>query len=134
MVPRFHYQLPVGFDELGKKSFLPPLFLEYLRDFLFRCCSTVPCTWPWVGESVGFIIVFVCFPTQQNMVNRKHPISCHWPSYLVCSLACYIPAIHVYICDNDAIDVVPSLLIFLDVPTETNGGGLFGRAYRWRRR
>ena len=26
--------------------------------------------WPWVGEFVGFIICF--FPTQQNLVNRKH--------------------------------------------------------------
>ena len=32
--------------------------------------------WPWVGEFVGFIIIFVCFPTQQNLVNRKHPITC----------------------------------------------------------
>ena len=28
--------------------------------------------WPWVGELIGFIIIFVCFPTQQNLVNRKH--------------------------------------------------------------
>ena len=25
------------------------------------------------GEFVGFIIIFTCFPTQQNLVNRKHP-------------------------------------------------------------
>ena len=31
--------------------------------------------WPWVGEFVGFIIAFTCFPTQQNLVNRKHPLS-----------------------------------------------------------
>ena len=31
--------------------------------------------WPWVGEFVGFIIIFLCCPTQQNLVNRKHPIS-----------------------------------------------------------
>ena len=30
--------------------------------------------WPWVGEFVGFIILFTYFPTQQNLVNRKHPI------------------------------------------------------------
>ena len=30
--------------------------------------------WPWVGELIGFIIIFVCFPTQQNLVNRIHPI------------------------------------------------------------
>ena len=30
--------------------------------------------WPWVGEFVGFMIMFLCFPTQQNLVNRKHPI------------------------------------------------------------
>ena len=29
--------------------------------------------WPWVGEFVGFIMIFICFPTQQNLVNRKHP-------------------------------------------------------------
>ena len=22
--------------------------------------------WPWVGEFVGFIIIFVCFPTQHH--------------------------------------------------------------------
>ena len=27
--------------------------------------------WPWVGEFVGFIITFTCFPTQQNLVYRK---------------------------------------------------------------
>ena len=31
--------------------------------------------WPWIGEFDGFIIIFVCFPTQQNLVNRKHPIA-----------------------------------------------------------
>ena len=30
--------------------------------------------WPWVGEFVGFITTFIRFPTQQNSVNRKHPI------------------------------------------------------------
>ena len=30
--------------------------------------------WPWVGEFVGFILIFRCFPTQHNLVNRKHPI------------------------------------------------------------
>ena len=29
--------------------------------------------WPWVGKFVGFIIIFTCFPTQENLVNRKHP-------------------------------------------------------------
>ena len=28
--------------------------------------------WPCVGEFDGFIIIFTCFPTQQNSVNRKH--------------------------------------------------------------
>ena len=28
--------------------------------------------WPRVGEFVGFIIIFVCFPTQHNLVNYKH--------------------------------------------------------------
>ena len=31
--------------------------------------------WPWVGEFVGFIITYTCFPTQHNLVNRKHPIT-----------------------------------------------------------
>ena len=30
--------------------------------------------WPWVRELVGFIIIFRCLLTQQNLVNRKHPI------------------------------------------------------------
>ena len=29
--------------------------------------------WPWVGEFVGFVTIY-SFPTQQNLVNRKHPI------------------------------------------------------------
>ena len=30
---------------------------------------------PWVGEFVGFIIImFICFPTQHNLVSRKYPI------------------------------------------------------------
>ena len=29
--------------------------------------------WPWVGEFVGFTIIFMCFPTLQNLVHRKHP-------------------------------------------------------------
>ena len=31
--------------------------------------------WPWVGEFVGFMIIVTCFPTQQNLVYRKHPIA-----------------------------------------------------------
>ena len=30
-------------------------------------------SWPWVGEFVGFIIIFKCFSAQHNLVNRKHP-------------------------------------------------------------
>ena len=30
--------------------------------------------WPWVGEFVGFMIIFVCFLTQQDLVYRKHPL------------------------------------------------------------
>ena len=30
-------------------------------------------SWPWVGEFVGYIIIFTCFPTQQNVVHRKQP-------------------------------------------------------------
>ena len=29
--------------------------------------------WAWIGEFVGFIIIFISFPTQHNLVNRKHP-------------------------------------------------------------
>ena len=29
--------------------------------------------WPRVGEFDGFFIIFICFPTQQNLVNRQHP-------------------------------------------------------------
>ena len=29
--------------------------------------------WPWVGEFDGFITLFTCFPTQQNLAYRKHP-------------------------------------------------------------
>ena len=29
--------------------------------------------WPWVGECVGFILIFTCFPTPQNLVNCKTP-------------------------------------------------------------
>ena len=33
---------------------------------------------PLVAESLGFIIIFICFSTQQNLVNRKDPyISVH---------------------------------------------------------
>ena len=29
--------------------------------------------WPWVGEFVGFIMRFTCFPTQQNWVKSQTP-------------------------------------------------------------
>ena len=28
--------------------------------------------WPWAGEFVGFITIFTCLPTQQNLVYREH--------------------------------------------------------------
>ena len=31
--------------------------------------------WPWVGEFVGFVIMFRGFPTQQHLVYRKHPVA-----------------------------------------------------------
>ena len=37
--------------------------------------------WPWVGEFVGFIILFICFPTQHNLVNRKHPTILRWGTF-----------------------------------------------------
>ena len=32
--------------------------------------------WPWVGDVDGFILIFICFPTQHNLVYRKHPTQC----------------------------------------------------------
>ena len=29
--------------------------------------------WHWVGELVGFVTIFSCFPTQRNLASRKHP-------------------------------------------------------------
>ena len=26
------------------------------------------------GSSVGFILLFMCFPTRQNLVNHEHPV------------------------------------------------------------
>ena len=31
--------------------------------------------WPWVAEFVGFIIIFICFLTQHNLVNRNTLVS-----------------------------------------------------------
>ena len=31
--------------------------------------------WPWVGEFVGFTIIFVCLLTHPNLVHRKHPVN-----------------------------------------------------------
>ena len=28
--------------------------------------------WPWVEEFVGFMVMFICLLTKQNLVNRKH--------------------------------------------------------------
>ena len=28
--------------------------------------------WPWVGQFVGFLVICICFSTQQNLVYRKH--------------------------------------------------------------
>ena len=36
--------------------------------------SWVGLGWPCIGGFVGFIIIFLCFPTQQKLVNRKHPV------------------------------------------------------------
>ena len=33
--------------------------------------------WPWVGEFDGFIIIFICFPTQQNSVVSQTPYTRH---------------------------------------------------------
>ena len=48
--------------------------------------------WPWVAEFVGFMAIFICFQTQQNLVNRKHltivtarmdeNVTVVWSSYL----------------------------------------------------
>ena len=54
--------------------------------------------WPWVGEFVGFIIMFTCFPTLQNLVLRiylKHPnIVIAGFSLVVLSLIAARPAAH----------------------------------------
>ena len=39
--------------------------------------------WPWVGEFVGFIIISICFLTQQNLVKRKHRINIVLRYYLI---------------------------------------------------
>ena len=39
---------------------------------LFNLFFFVGLSWPWVGEFVGFIVTFLCIPTQQNLVNRIH--------------------------------------------------------------
>ena len=44
--------------------------------------------WPWVVEFVGFIIIFICFPTQQNLVNRKHRTNCSCSSNCNCDCIC----------------------------------------------
>ena len=44
--------------------------------------------WPWDGQFFGFII-FTCFPTQQNLVNRKHPYI-DVPVSSVLGRSCYI--------------------------------------------
>ena len=31
---------------------------------------------PWVGEFVGFMIILICFPTHQNLVNRNTLVNC----------------------------------------------------------
>ena len=46
--------------------------------------------WPWVGELVGFMSIFICFPTQQNLVNRKHPTNS--PDHYIYQ-GCVIPPI-----------------------------------------
>ena len=38
-------------------------------------------SWPWAGEFDGFIIMFTCFPTQQNSVYRKHPSILRFSSF-----------------------------------------------------
>ena len=54
--------------------------------------------WPWVGEFEGFIIMFLCFPTEQNLVPRyiANAVSCCIPgqrgrylshSFIVCQVA-----------------------------------------------
>ena len=39
-------------------------------------CFFLGWVWPWAGEFDGFIIIFICFSTRQNLVYRKHPIYC----------------------------------------------------------
>ena len=46
--------------------------------------------WPWVGEFVGFIIMFM-FPTQQNLVNGKHPDHGGWGKFEDMNTAVVLP-------------------------------------------
>ena len=35
--------------------------------------------WPWVGEVVVLIMIFICFPTRHNLESRKHAHEgCSW--------------------------------------------------------
>ena len=54
--------------------------------------------WPWVGEFVGFIIIFTCFPTQQNLVYRKRPIYEAGAS----AFSCFLPVVGTTPTWNDA--------------------------------
>ena len=45
---------------------------EWPKRLLFLNLFFVWLGWPWVGESVCLITIFVCFPILQNLVNRKH--------------------------------------------------------------
>ena len=71
--------------------------------------------WPWVGDFDGFIIIFVLFPTQQKLVNRKTPY---------CAGSVYIARIHPRKCPTVvdlADDMAPTRQRVLD---ETDQGSL----------
>ena len=47
-------------------------------EMLLSACFFLGLGWPWVGEFVGFMMTFICFPTQQhwyiaNVLIHKHP-------------------------------------------------------------
>ena len=61
-------------NELGWVGFLVICSLYTIKIFRhFLTYFFLGWVWPWVGEFVGFIIIFTCIPTQQDLVNRKHP-------------------------------------------------------------
>ena len=41
---------------------------------VWALCLFLGLGWPWVGEFVGFIIIFLCFPTQNNRPKKTQVV------------------------------------------------------------